>query len=715
MRLSKEEQAEEVVPLKAIHGGSSNKSISRSRAGPIQRLLGILTVIAAVALIFVFMEKREDESIIPSDIESQNRTKIAKKQCPKFCKARLAQRISHQGGDLLHSQDLLVLATKAREDLIKTLKQDYGEDVFKAMFEEPDGTSRGYTAFWGAGEESLNQSNIGPSKARFRRKLKMKLLEVQSAVLKGESSLSGCNCVPATTGGRRLQNQTANKNEVILPELPRSYSKFVWATGGHSAAAGHGNLYNESYTAYMERSVMNVFLAVGIDFVGRNYAMGGMSSGPEIALCLESLFGIDVDLISWDFGMTDGRSYFKKLFYANRIGMNRNKPAIVDLNIAGRQFNNRLEQIKIVEDQGLTAMYMNPEKWQDLEKGIPDMFGMSEDQMSKIAPYARDLKCKGILEKGDPTCGDKKFNKAICPLREGMTSWHPGWRVHAAYGTIMGLFLSDMLIDAIKELGLEPYDSAKKLGSLIAEEEAEYSTFYVSQPQITGASVGDFFEFEDEVLVNVIARMFRKTRIICHTALLPAEIRYLGILTETDMVGTHGYEKGVSQMQADSDVASESEKHKRQMRLTFDTSTRQANCPVDVKWDYKDFFYTTQNDGWTSLTVPNKAEMEYYIGEGAYEPEGVIVLCFVKCDWGKCPEGEMQTNEIVDGQLKLEVNGVMVTNVTKLEECGILQHSTGDYHFKPNSEGQFELRVSIGTAEKEGKVPFTRITSIVVF
>jgi len=700
---------QEAVPLTAMQGSNSGY---RFRVGVIQRVLGIITAIAAVTLILIPRENNKEETANPSYNERDRHSKIPPMQCSNFCEARLAQRISHHGGNLLLPQDVLALATKAREEMIKTLKQDYGEDVFKAMFEEPDGTSRGYTAFWGAGDKSSNPTDQGPSKARFRRKLKIKLLEVQSAVLKEESSLLGCNCV-ATMIGSRHQDGNTNNDEVTLPELPRSYSKFVWATGGHSAAAGHGNLYNESYTAYMERSVMNVFLAVGIDFVGRNYAMGGMSSGPEIALCLESLFGIDVDLISWDFGMTDGRSYFKKLFYANRIGMNRNKPAIVDLNIAGRQFNNRLEQIKIVEDQGLTAMYMNPEKWQDLEKGIPDMFGMSEDQMSKIAPYARDLKCKGILEKGDPTCGDKKFNKAICPLREGMTSWHPGWRVHAAYGTIMGLFLSDMLIDAIKELGLEPYDSAKKLGSLIAEEEAEYSTFYVSQPQITGASVGDFYE--DEVLVNVIARMFRKTRIICHTALLPAEIRYLGILTETDMVGTHGYEKGVSQMQADSDVASESEKHKRQMRLTFDTSTRQANCPVDVKWDYKDFFYTTQNDGWTSLTVPNKAEMEYYIGEGAYEPEGVIVLCFVKCDWGKCPEGEMQTNEIVDGQLKLEVNGVMVTNVTKLEECGILQHSTGDYHFKPNSEGQFELRVSIGTAEKEGKVPFTRITSIVVF
>jgi len=713
MRLSKEEQAEEVVPLKAIHGGSSNKSISRSRAGPIQRLLGILTVIAAVALIFVLMEKKEDESIIPSDIESQNRTKIAKKQCPKFCKARLAQRISHQGGDLLHSQDLLVLATKAREELIKTLKQDYGEDVFKAMFEELDGTSRGYTAFWGAGEESLNQSNIGPSKARFRRKLKMKLLEVQSAVLKGESSLSGCNCVPATTGGRRLQNQTANKNEVILPELPRSYSKFVWATGGHSAAAGHGNLYNESYTAYMERSVMNVFQAVGIDFVGRNYAMGGMSSGPEIALCLESLFGIDVDLISWDFGMTDGGNYWKMLLYANRIGMHRNKPAAVAINIGEGQ----MEEFKKAENQGISAIYFKDEKWQEIQKGIPDMFGMSEEQMSKIAPFARDFKCKDALEKGDPTCDDKKYSDGICPDRQSKASWHPGWRVQATYGNIMALFLSDMLIEAIKELVSEPYDPAEELISLLAEEEAEYATFYSTPPPITEDFLRRYFPLfsEDAASVEQFISVFHKNTSICHTALLPAEIRYLGILTETDMVGTHGYEKGISEEQADAKKAVESEKDKRQMRLTYESATRQPNCPVDLKWDYKDFFYSTQSDGWTSLTVPNKAEIEYYIGQGAYEPEGVIMLCFMKCDWGRCPEGEMQWNELMDGNMTLQVNGLVVTNFTKLDECGLLQHGTGDYHFKANSNGMFEFRVLIGGIAEQGKrEPFARITTIVV-
>jgi len=700
---------QEAVPLTAMQGSNSGY---RFRVGVIQRVLGIITAIAAVTLILIPRENNKEETANPSYNERDRHSKIPPMQCSNFCEARLAQRISHHGGNLLLPQDVLALATKAREEMIKTLKQDYGEDVFKAMFEEPDGTSRGYTAFWGAGDKSSNPTDQGPSKARFRRKLKIKLLEVQSAVLKEESSLLGCNCV-ATMIGSRHQDGNTNNDEVTLPEIPRSYSKFVWATGGHSAAAGHGNLYNESYTAYMERSVMNVFQAVGIDFVGRNYAMGGMSSGPEIALCLESLFGIDVDLISWDFGMTDGGNYWKMLLYANRIGMHRNKPAAVAINIGEGQ----MEEFKKAENQGISAIYFKDEKWQEIQKGIPDMFGMSEEQMSKIAPFARDFKCKDALEKGDPTCDDKKYSDGICPDRQSKASWHPGWRVQATYGNIMALFLSDMLIEAIKELVSEPYDPAEELISLLAEEEAEYATFYSTPPPITEDFLRRYFPLfsEDAASVEQFISVFHKNTSICHTALLPAEIRYLGILTETDMVGTHGYEKGISEEQADAKKAVESEKDKRQMRLTYESATRQPNCPVDLKWDYKDFFYSTQSDGWTSLTVPNKAEIEYYIGQGAYEPEGVIMLCFMKCDWGRCPEGEMQWNELMDGNMTLQVNGLVVTNFTKLDECGLLQHGTGDYHFKANSNGMFEFRVLIGGIAEQGKrEPFARITTIVV-
>ena len=56
----------------------------------------------------------------------------------------------------------------------------------------------------------------------------------------------------------------------------------------------------------MEAAVKPIFQAIGLDFVGRNYAMGGTSSFPEIANCLAEIFGLDTDVLSWDFGMTDG-------------------------------------------------------------------------------------------------------------------------------------------------------------------------------------------------------------------------------------------------------------------------------------------------------------------------------------------------------------------------------------------------------------------------
>jgi hypothetical protein len=51
------------------------------------------------------------------------------------------------------------------------------------------------------------------------------------------------------------------------------------STGGHSAAASHGNFYaTDSYTARMQELVQDLFKDVGITFVGRNYAMGGTSA-----------------------------------------------------------------------------------------------------------------------------------------------------------------------------------------------------------------------------------------------------------------------------------------------------------------------------------------------------------------------------------------------------------------------------------------------------
>lgn len=147
----------------------------------------------------------------------------------------------------------------AKERLTQVLHRDYGTENYSAIFESM-GRSRGRTVI-------LPPDGIGvPNNSwdRLKARIVMKLIDVLS---------------------NRQQKPS-----------------FVWATGGHSSAAGHGNFYDESYTAVLEKNVRVIFDAVGIHFTGRNYAMGGSDSAPEAAWCNEEIFGTDLDVLVWDFG-----------------------------------------------------------------------------------------------------------------------------------------------------------------------------------------------------------------------------------------------------------------------------------------------------------------------------------------------------------------------------------------------------------------------------
>jgi hypothetical protein len=243
----------------------------------IRSLLAFLVILIAIA--FVVINGKEEEAAAVSENAKEIVRKVPRNFCPKLCNARLEQRKKHHGGDLLKASDLLQQFETAKNLLIEDLKDKYGSYYDEIMLK--DGK-------WQKGLTGINSNGI--SEERFRRKLKIKLLEMQEAIREENAHLEGCNCNEVPTSGkhRRLDTKT-----LTLPEVPMTYIKFVWATGGHSAAAGHGNLYNESYTAFMERAVKPVFQSVGIEFEGRNYAMGGMRSAPEFALCQESIFGLD--------------------------------------------------------------------------------------------------------------------------------------------------------------------------------------------------------------------------------------------------------------------------------------------------------------------------------------------------------------------------------------------------------------------------------------
>ena len=148
----------------------------------------------------------------------------------------------------------------AKERLTQGLHRDYGTEYYSAIFESM-GQSRGRTVIQPAGGVNVPNNSWD----RLRARIVIKLMDVLS--------------------------NSSNRQPT-----------FVWATGGHSSAAGHGNFYDESYTAVMEKNVRVIFDAVGIQFTGRNYAMGGSDSAPEAAWCNEEIFGADLDVLSWDYG-----------------------------------------------------------------------------------------------------------------------------------------------------------------------------------------------------------------------------------------------------------------------------------------------------------------------------------------------------------------------------------------------------------------------------
>jgi hypothetical protein len=344
----------------------------------------------------------------PEDTATKDKTvQESENECASMCMSREKEQKVHWGGDLLDITEVERLAKEQYDKLIDRLKNDYGEEYFTKIF-EVDGKSRGRSAFLSANKED------GISLQRFKRKLKMKLLSVQLSVESERDTVGECDCKV----GAKLNSRSLESNE--MSPLADHHERFVWATGGHSSAAGHGNLFNQSYTAVMEKALVDIFGSIGIEFEARAYAMGGTPAAPEIALCNEAIFGTDPDVLSWDFGMLDGRIWDRKGMYSNRgAGLNPNRPAIFDMFI-DKFVERRVEEIQKIEERGLTGLYMNPDVFEEMKNGIPDTFGLNSEQINALPRFVRHFKCQDALEKGDPTCDDMKYdNKEVCPDRKG--------------------------------------------------------------------------------------------------------------------------------------------------------------------------------------------------------------------------------------------------------------------------------------------------------
>ena len=268
----------------------------------------------------------------------------------------------------------------------------------------------------------------------------------------------------------------------------------------------------------------------------------------------------------------------------------------------------------------------------------------------------------------------------------------------------MALFMSEMLLDAIAEIG-STSDQSQLLRHLRLEEDLDYKKFFESD---FPAPEKDFLnQVGSDLLNETDISVFFRSPSICHTARLPAQSRYLGILTESEQTGVDDYYKGIPKTEAhqleagdDSDTP---------MPLVFDETERQS-CEVELNRDYKDFFFASDKLGWTTLTFPNKAEQQAYDRESE-KYRGLLILCPKYCDWGRCPVGDMRKESIRKGQVKFEINGKPVTNITDLVDCGALRGEDGHY-WQPNEDGQYVLRAKV--LGDGSDFSFLRISSLIL-
>ena len=193
-----------------------------------------------------------------------------------------------------------------------------------------------------------------------------------------------------------------------------------------SASAGHGNLYNESYTAYLERDLLLVLPKIGWNVEARNYAEGGMGSGSELGLCVEQIYGNDFDFLSWDFGMTDGYRIDSYLLYFWRALLVGHYPILFQNH--GDDFPGRRKMLKTLEDLGAAGFYNPAGFWRaEYFKNIPLTTADNVDSLPKLVQY---FKCMDgeteTLESGFPNCKDEKYSKEVCEKRPFKADWHPG-------------------------------------------------------------------------------------------------------------------------------------------------------------------------------------------------------------------------------------------------------------------------------------------------
>ncbi|OEU11245.1 hypothetical protein FRACYDRAFT_263649 [Fragilariopsis cylindrus CCMP1102] len=420
---------------------------------------------------------------------------------------------------------LLDSVLKARKKMIQKLKKDYGNDYYDKIFHISKSKSISTSEY----KKKKNKDTQDPDRPRSTHMMQYNFIrpivytdreghrsdytnDAMRDKIVAQNNINNFQRKLIIKILRAQKNPSSNKNN-------NNNNKYVWATGGHSASAGHGNLFEESYTKIFESTASKVFQAAGLILETRNYAMGATSSASEMSMCYNEIYGTDIDIFSWDFGMLEARDYLKgrMLHYIMRgllstssasapfnfnskyeqpivpafIGLQEinepRKQIIQQLNDAFMTTTENTKNDVVGNDgndshsnnnNGLALFLGDNDLFQDMKDSIPDTFGLSSNEILSLPTHVRNFKCNESIEKGEPYCGSEKYTMDQCPKRMGMASWHPGWKYHAMIGNSIALFMIDQLIESIQIIHDYEIDATSGSTDLLLEKLLEEEEVY---------------------------------------------------------------------------------------------------------------------------------------------------------------------------------------------------------------------------------------------
>lgn len=315
--------------------------------------------------------------------------------------------------------------------------------------------------------------------------------------------------------------------------------------------------------------------------------------------------------------------------------------------------------------------------------------------------------------------------------------------------------LAGLLLDPTNvtvTLGDSSVDPFQILFRLQEEEKNDLKSFLSVSPS---ASVEATFlaSLSETIALDSLTRK----KSICHTALLPSQARYDGLVIGTGNRKSYldDFDTGVSRDEIigepiDFSTFNDTYSVPRTLPLAFDKGLRNS-CEFLLKIDYKDVFLVKGGVGWVSAVVPNDSEIAAYgprrtkvssgkesgarplqgsetffavsspIDTVGSENDGLIVICLEICDWNSCPASyisfpedfNIQGQNATEGKsnVTIEVDGKSVTGVSKLHgNCFLLEGEQNGFNWGPgNEKGQYEMKFNV-----DGKLKHLFISSIIV-